>query len=299
MCDYCQSILTQICSKCNKTKPLTCNNFSWRNDNKKFRADCKECINYLKREKNKTQEQKDYMKNYNTKYYIKNCEMVKENQRKRNRENPDYMKNYMKLHYDPIKQKEYDLKKGYGITIENYNSLLIKQKFKCPISNIPIIFPFAHVDHNHITGKIRGLLHANINIGLGLFHENIPYMENSIKYLNISTFNEINNIIRLNKPLFNKTKSDWNNFERKKHSDLKCLYKISLWDYYDILKLQNYKCPVSNIEHNEEYKLVVDHCHKTGQIRGLINGSINSALGCFKDDPGIIKNGIKYLISSE
>lgn len=42
-------------------------------------------------------------------------------------------------------------------------------------------------------------------------------------------------------------------------------------------------------------KLVVDHCHATGQLRGLICHKCNSALGMAKDDPKILENAAAYL----
>ena len=42
-------------------------------------------------------------------------------------------------------------------------------------------------------------------------------------------------------------------------------------------------------------QLVVDHCHKTGKIRGLICDSCNVGLGRFKDNIDNLKNAIKYL----
>ena len=42
-------------------------------------------------------------------------------------------------------------------------------------------------------------------------------------------------------------------------------------------------------------KLVVDHCHKTGRVRGLLCGTCNSAIGYLKDDPEIIRRAADYV----
>lgn len=42
-------------------------------------------------------------------------------------------------------------------------------------------------------------------------------------------------------------------------------------------------------------KLVVDHCHTSGVIRGILCASHNSALGMFKDNPEHLAKAIDYL----
>ena len=41
--------------------------------------------------------------------------------------------------------------------------------------------------------------------------------------------------------------------------------------------------------------LVVDHCHETGKVRGLLCRVHNAALGAFEDDPMMLLNAIEYL----
>ena len=61
--------------------------------------------------------------------------------------------------------------------------------------------------------------------------------------------------------------------------------------YLSLLKKQKGKCKICK----HEDKLVVDHDHKTGKVRGLLCASCNIALGRFNDNLNIMKNAVKYL----
>jgi hypothetical protein len=76
------------------------------------------------------------------------------------------------------------LQKNYGITIQDYNFLLEEQNKKCKIcdNECPTGKSLA-VDHNHETGKVRGLLCKNCNIGLGMFFDNIDFLKSAVLYL--------------------------------------------------------------------------------------------------------------------
>lgn len=78
------------------------------------------------------------------------------------------------------------LKFMYGITIDEYETLLKKQECKCNICQINMseFTKALHVDHDHTTGKVRGLLCENCNRGLGMFKDNIEFLLAAIIYLN-------------------------------------------------------------------------------------------------------------------
>lgn len=85
--------------------------------------------------------------------------------------------------------KNCELKRDYNITLTEYNNLLKKQDYTCAICRqveirkIDNKLVVLSVDHNHKTGKIRGLLCSNCNNGLGRFRDNINTLQNAIEYL--------------------------------------------------------------------------------------------------------------------
>lgn len=74
-------------------------------------------------------------------------------------------------------------------------------------------------------------------------------------------------------------------------------YGIEFSDYTEMLEKQNFTCAICS--RFERYKgrknLAVDHCHKTGKVRGLLCSSCNKGLGLFEDNLEFIKNAEKYL----
>jgi len=77
-----------------------------------------------------------------------------------------------------------DLKYRYNISQKEYNQMLNKQDGKCIIcGELPTTFKNLSVDHNHKTGKIRGLLCDHCNRGIGFLKENPYILIKAIKYL--------------------------------------------------------------------------------------------------------------------
>lgn len=83
-----------------------------------------------------------------------------------------------------INQKKYFYLKKYGITLDQYNQLLITQGNKCKICGKTFI-KTPHIDHNHKTGKVRGLLCNKCNCLLGCADDNITVLNNCILYLEV------------------------------------------------------------------------------------------------------------------
>jgi DNA-directed RNA polymerase subunit RPC12/RpoP len=88
---------------------------------------------------------------------------------------------YSKYHKE---NRNYDyLYKKYDMTETEYLDMFKIQDGKCAICGNEIENERLAVDHNHETGRIRGLLCAKCNSGLGMFNDNIGLLQNAIKYL--------------------------------------------------------------------------------------------------------------------
>jgi len=105
---------------------------------------------------------------------------MREYSRKQRSYNPDYFRNS-------------NLKKSYGITLDDFNSMLSDQNGVCKIcgkaesrmskDGKPMNL---HVDHCHATQRVRGLLCHHCNVALGSFKDSVETLHSAIDYLNSS-----------------------------------------------------------------------------------------------------------------
>jgi hypothetical protein len=80
------------------------------------------------------------------------------------------------------------LKSLYGITVSKYNELLSLQNGVCAICQTPPNMngrtnTNLHVDHNHKTGSLRGLLCSRCNLSIGKFEDNPLLLRAAADYL--------------------------------------------------------------------------------------------------------------------
>jgi hypothetical protein len=87
----------------------------------------------------------------------------------------------------PEVRRRSDLKRVYGISLEEYDAALALQEKKCGCCGLAVENSrprqFA-VDHCHQTGKNRGILCGDCNMAIGLLGDNLKGLENAIQYLN-------------------------------------------------------------------------------------------------------------------
>lgn len=90
---------------------------------------------------------------------------------------------------DPNKHRDAHLKRVFNITLDDYNRILNSQKGVCAICGLPESnkrMKNLAVDHNHNTGKVRGLLCRNCNIAIGALNTDnfgILNLKKAIEYL--------------------------------------------------------------------------------------------------------------------
>lgn len=167
------NVENKVCSKCGLLKPLS--EYYYNKKQKYYPNACKVCLNAagrLHRAKNK-----EKVAGAKKIYRNKNRERIAEWSRNYYASNKEY---YSKYRQDNIrKRKSTRLIREYKITIEDYEKLLLEQGGVCAIckksetiieKSTNVIRPLA-VDHDHKTGKIRGLLCGRCNQAIGLIHD--------------------------------------------------------------------------------------------------------------------------------
>lgn len=108
------------------------------------------------------------------------------------------------------------------------------------------------------------------------------------------------NSLRKSQPSFGK----WHKANRayiqkyNKEYSLKRVWGLSQFTYDNFLLLQNGKCAIcgTNEFMGRGKRAHVDHCHKTGRIRGLLCNLCNVGLGSFKEDPRALERAIHYVL---
>ena len=126
---------------------------------------------------------KEDAKKYSEKWRNANRERYRELAREWRKNNPDKQK---------MISLKCNLRKCYNMSVEEWDALWEKQKGLCPICNRPLSEEYRRpcVDHDHETGKIRGIIHSGCNLLVGILE----------KDMSIDLANKINNIINyLNK----------------------------------------------------------------------------------------------------
>lgn len=115
----------------------------------------------------------------------------------RREESPGEAKRYSRRHRKKFpdlsirQRRESRLRKAYGLEPEDFERLRLDQQNRCAIckksfSKVP------NVDHCHTTGKVRGLLCRDCNIGIGLLNDSAKLLRAAARYLENSALTNSN-----------------------------------------------------------------------------------------------------------
>lgn len=78
---------------------------------------------------------------------------------------------------------------------------------------------------------------------------------------------------------------------------IKTRYGIDAEGYDALLEAQSGTCAICHLPPSEGRPLVVDHCHTSLEVRGLLCSQCNAAIGLLMDNPNVILSAAAYVRS--
>jgi len=138
------------------------------------------------------------------------------------------------------------------------------------------------IDHDHVTGRIRGALCENCNSGLGLVRDSCALLTSLQVY--------IERPAPILAPPEARPSVAWMRHITRR-------YGLSGSQYEQLERDQAGQClGCKQFSQSAKFpRLLVDHCHAAGQVRGLLCYSCNLALGKFGNDPRLLAKARAYL----
>lgn len=77
---------------------------------------------------------------------------------------------------------------------------------------------------------------------------------------------------------------------------VKKLYGLNEHQVQQMLHTQNNQCAICSTEFNSSHDVMIDHCHSTNNVRGLLCITCNWLLGHSRDNPALLVKAANYLI---
>lgn len=160
-----------ICTACGRSKPISAFYLDRRHRRRETRAQCKECTNAANR-----------MRRENSLDKYRGIE-----RQSKTRKRP--------LWNDELRLRGWRYRlNSFGISEDKFMELFHNQNGRCAIcaSLLIIMGPQrgrrerACVDHDHDTGKIRGILCGNCNVGIGLLKDDPDLLKKAARYLSMA-----------------------------------------------------------------------------------------------------------------
>lgn len=106
------------------------------------------------------------------------------------REHPEYNKEWLAAHpgykeqllkRDPLRYRRHHLEYAYGMSLEEFDAMFESQGKRCAVCRRKDFQPV--VDHNHKTGRVRGILCYPCNSALGFLGDSIKKVKVALEYL--------------------------------------------------------------------------------------------------------------------
>lgn len=155
---------TSKCGKCQKEKSEK--DFYFNKKRNKLESICIQC-------------RKDYYKN--------NRDRIRKNHKIRYRANRETVlkksSEYQKKNWNKVMSRR--RLNTYGINEIQYSEMLTSQNNVCAICKKKETKRDLHVDHDHVTGKVRGLLCGKCNAALGMVNDDKEILMRMYKYLDL------------------------------------------------------------------------------------------------------------------
>lgn len=131
---------------------------------------------------------------YMAEYNAKNRDHLREIHRSWQEQNRDRLRTYKHRHHAKrlatdlegvrAEQRSAWLARRYGMTPEAYDEIVAAQANRCAIcGDEPSEGKALHIDHDHKSGAVRGLLCGHCNRAIGLFRDNADVIEMAAAYL--------------------------------------------------------------------------------------------------------------------
>lgn len=150
------TIREKLCTECELVKPVDQFNRSGRNRNG-LQFACKSCQKERHRD-----------------WYVRNSERVIARTKQWAVDNPEKVKAF---------SQRGSRRRRYGLTSTEYDQMLESQDSMCAGCGDPFGDTTPHVDHDHETGRVRGLLCGSCNKTLGMAFESTERLLGLVRYL--------------------------------------------------------------------------------------------------------------------
>lgn len=177
--------------------------------------------------------------------------------------------------------RSYHLQRRYGMTEQEVEELSRRHGNLCLIClyRRPL-----HVDHDHATGEVRGMLCFSCNGALGQFKDDATVMRRAVDYLEGRLGDPVQprRVARRERGPVKKS---------RRHYRLTQRYGIGVDEVERLIERQGGVCPICRAAGPAH----VDHDHVTEAVRGILCADCNTGMGQLRDDPWVMRRAIEYL----